>query len=164
MWKYNETGYLPGNSIYHSSDELYHYGVLGMRWHNRKAKLQAYNNTLVKQRRAKASANVTKLRNSNASANKINKARLKADKINRSKYGQTRGQILAKGLVRNLGANIIGGTAYKTAVNLGNKKAAKYIAAITAGYTTANTAKTVYKMATNYNKPTKKSGTRMSYR
>ena len=164
MWKYSETNNLPGNSLYHSADELYHYGVLGMRWHNRKAKLQAYNNALVKQRRAQASANVTKLRNSKASSNKINKAKLKADKINRSKYGQTRGQILAKGLIRSLGANIIGGTAYKTAVNLGSKKAARYIAAITSGYTTVNTVKTAYKMATNYDKPTKKSGTRMSYR
>lgn len=36
MWKYNETDNLPGNSLYHSTDELYHYGVLGMRWGHRK--------------------------------------------------------------------------------------------------------------------------------
>ena len=36
MWKYNETSNLPGDSIYHSADELYHYGVLGMRWGHRK--------------------------------------------------------------------------------------------------------------------------------
>lgn len=36
MWKYNETDNLPGNSLYHSADELYHYGVLGMRWGHRK--------------------------------------------------------------------------------------------------------------------------------
>ena len=35
MWKYNETNNLPGNSLYHSADELYHYGVLGMRWGHR---------------------------------------------------------------------------------------------------------------------------------
>lgn len=35
MWKYNETNNLPGDSIYHSADELYHYGVLGMRWGHR---------------------------------------------------------------------------------------------------------------------------------
>ena len=29
MWKYNETSNLPGDSMYHSADELYHYGVLG---------------------------------------------------------------------------------------------------------------------------------------
>lgn len=36
MWKYNETNNLPGDSLYHSADELYHYGVLGMRWRHRK--------------------------------------------------------------------------------------------------------------------------------
>lgn len=38
MWKYNETDNLPGNSIYHSADELCHYGVLGMRWGHRNSK------------------------------------------------------------------------------------------------------------------------------
>ena len=37
MWKYNETNNLPGNSLYHSADELYHYGVLGMRWGHHKS-------------------------------------------------------------------------------------------------------------------------------
>lgn len=41
MWKYNETDNLPGDSIYHSADELYHYGVLGMKWHQRKARENA---------------------------------------------------------------------------------------------------------------------------
>lgn len=38
MWKYNETNNLPGGSIYHSADELYHYGVLGMKWRHHKAR------------------------------------------------------------------------------------------------------------------------------
>lgn len=40
MWKYNETDNLPGNSLYHSADELYHYGVLGMKWRHKKAQWQ----------------------------------------------------------------------------------------------------------------------------
>ena len=38
MWKFNETDNLPGNSLYHSADELYHYGVLGMKWKHHKAR------------------------------------------------------------------------------------------------------------------------------
>lgn len=41
MWKYKQTDNLPGDSLYHSADELYHYGVLGMRWRHKKAQWQA---------------------------------------------------------------------------------------------------------------------------
>ena len=164
MWKYNETDNLPGKSLYHSTDELYHYGVPGMRWRYRKSRLQEYNNNLVRLRRNKANQNITKLKNKGVSNKRIEKAKIKADKINRSKYGQTRGQILAKGLVRNIGANVLGGTAYKIAKEAGADKLAKYIGIGTGAYQTANTLKTGYKIITNYNKPTKKSGTRMSYR
>ena len=55
MWKYNETSNLPGNSLYHSADELYHYGVLGMKWHHKKAQWQTINDAkkAYKQRNAK---------------------------------------------------------------------------------------------------------------
>lgn len=44
MWKYNETDNLPGKSLYHSADELYHYGILGMHWGHRKAQISKINN------------------------------------------------------------------------------------------------------------------------
>ena len=55
MWKYNETYNLPGNSLYHSADELYHYGVLGMKWRHKKAQWQTINDAkkAYKQRNAK---------------------------------------------------------------------------------------------------------------
>ena len=55
MWKYNETNNLPGNSLYHSADELYHYGVLGMKWRHKKAQWQTVRDAkkAYKQRNAK---------------------------------------------------------------------------------------------------------------
>ena len=55
MWKYNETNNLPGNSLYHGADELYHYGVLGMKWRHKKAQWQTINDAkkAYKQRNAK---------------------------------------------------------------------------------------------------------------
>lgn len=164
MWKYNQTYNLHGDSLYHSADELYHYGVLGMRWHNRRIRRQQYNNDLVKSRREKATQHVLDLKNKNANIDKINKAKIKADKIKRSKYGQTRGQILGKGIIRQLGSSLIGGTAYKMASHAGADKTANVIAALTSGYQTVNALKTGYKLVTAYDKPTKKSGTRMSYK
>lgn len=57
MWKYNNTNNLYGDSLYHSADELYHYGVLGMRWGHRKNSnvMKAYN----KFNNAKAKAELT---------------------------------------------------------------------------------------------------------
>lgn len=36
MWKYNNTNDMYSPELYHSADELYHYGVIGMRWRHRK--------------------------------------------------------------------------------------------------------------------------------
>lgn len=56
MWEFNQTDNLPGESLYHSADELYHYGVVGMKWKNHIYKTR-YDKYMSKAKNAKASAN-----------------------------------------------------------------------------------------------------------
>lgn len=59
MWQYN----------YMNSDELYHYGVLGMKWGVRRATYKAYSSNHLKRSRAKIEKDLVKLK----------KKKLKAD-------------------------------------------------------------------------------------
>lgn len=48
MYKFNQTCDLYSPEIYHSADEIYHYGVLGMKWRHHKARLAEYDRKLEK--------------------------------------------------------------------------------------------------------------------
>lgn len=151
MWKYNQTENLPGNSLYHSADELYHYGVVGMRWRHRKAQL-------IETRKQRANQRVINLKNKGVSVNKINKAKIKADKINRSRYGQTRTQIIGKGILKSMAANVISNSAAKVAKSYGRDDVASIIRIANSGYNTVNAVKTGYRAITNYDPPKKYKG------
>ena len=91
MWKYNKTEDLPGDSLYHSADEIYHFGIPGMKWGHRKAS----NVELAKQRYIK----LKKEYNSNTKPKKeaLNKAKkeYKDAKLLRS---AKRNKIIKRGL------------------------------------------------------------------
>lgn len=93
MWKYNNTQDMYCPESYHNPDELYHYGVLGMRWHNRKFN-RAENNrqrNLVKIR--------SKLAGVRKGSNKYARLKSKEQEIKTSRYGSTNAKIAGKALL-----------------------------------------------------------------
>lgn len=137
MWKYNETNNLPGDSIYHSADELYHYGVLGMRWghHNRNQlsaelkELKGYDRYAKKHPNSLGASKIsTHIRNKQI--NKLKKEIHKIDTAPRRKAikKELRTNRLSKaGLTMLQGVNALGGgyTAYTAAKSIKNKRYGK---------------------------------------
>lgn len=155
MWAYNNT------------DELYHYGVLGMRWGHRKTTtyngpalfknksgafvgLRAFDTTGANKRKAKANKKVTELNKKAPGSKRYVKAKIKATKINASRYGRTNGQILAKGVLNNIGMTAVSSIASATAYELGKYKTASFIRNVGRGATTANAINTGIRVMYNY--------------
>ena len=85
MWKYNETSNLPGNSMYHSADELYHYGVLGMRWGHRKSKINTMNKELKRYRKLEKEEKKKRILNK-IESERYKKANTRIKKLGVNKY------------------------------------------------------------------------------
>ena len=88
MWKYNETDNLPGDSIYHSADELYHYGILGMRWGHRKSKINTMNKELKRYRKLEKEEKKKRILNK-IDSERYKKANTKIKKLGVNKYRKT---------------------------------------------------------------------------
>ena len=88
MWKYNETSNLPGDSLYHSADELYHYGILGMRWGHRKSKINTMKKELKRYRKLEKEEKKKRILNK-IESERYKKANTKIKKLGVNKYRKT---------------------------------------------------------------------------
>jgi len=94
MWKYNDT------------DELYHYGVLGMKWHHHKSRLKEYDK--------KYEEGANKILNTSKNMSEVNRRLTKLNnQLNKEyadsiEYGKKRAKRLS---IMKKSAKIIGGTA-----------------------------------------------------
>lgn len=103
MWKYRET-----NELYHGEDELYHYGVVGMRWRYRKAQMNGNKYVYQSHGQKKWAKKVAELKGK-GNSKKLVKAQNKLamykerDKA-RIKYANktSLGKNVGKGIVKNL--------------------------------------------------------------
>ena len=98
MWQYNQT---------QNSDELYHYGVIGMRWGIHRARKNGSSYTYKSHGQKKYERKLTKLQSSkNPSANTVKRTQNKLETykkrdLNRQKYAEntTVGKSIVKGLL-----------------------------------------------------------------
>lgn len=148
MWQYNYSPY---------PDELYHYGVPGMRWGQRKLQ-QYYDRSVaskaVIRRKAKFDKKIDKkiARATKKGADKYTMENLRNKKaaVASSKYGKTRGQIALQGLKKTALRSIAGYGGAALAAKTGHTKTAMALAGATSLANTAGVAKTGYRMATAY--------------
>ena len=141
-------------------DELYHYGVKGMKWGIRRTPAQLGHDLVnyrrnrvakkVERRREKANRIAETANRTAPGSSRAIKTAIKAAKKKESRYGQTNPGIVGEAFVRSMGLSLVTSIASSAALASGREGAATAINVLGGGANIGVTGNMIYKLYKNY--------------